>query len=141
MTRVLIAAILVAAAVAVAWWLQRRRPAPAKAPSFHVPERLDRADFDGRSAPWLVVAFTSATCDTCAAVAEKVRALASDAVAVQEVEVRAAKELHDRYGVDAVPLVVLADDRGTVRAHWFGPVSASELWSTVAAVRGDGHPP
>jgi hypothetical protein len=137
MTRVLIAVVLVALAVLVAWLVQRRRPQPARAPTFHVPDALDRDDFDRPDAPWLVVAFTSATCDTCAAVIDKARALESDAVAVQEVEARAQKAVHDRYGVDAVPLVVLVDADGAVRAHFFGPVSAADLWSALAELRDD----
>lgn len=137
MTRLAIAVVLVALAVLVAWLVQRRRPQPERAPTFHVPDALDRSDFDRPDAPWLVVAFTSATCDTCAAVIDKARALESDAVAVQEVEARADKAVHDRYGVDAVPLVVLVDADGVVRAHFFGPVSAADLWSALAELRGD----
>jgi hypothetical protein len=137
MSRVVIAVVLVAVAVLVAWLVQRGRPQPARAPTFHVPDALDRAEFDRPDAPWLVVAFTSATCDTCAAVIDKARALESDAVAVQEVEARAQRAVHDRYGVDAVPLVVLVDAGGAVRAHFFGPVSAADLWSALATLRDD----
>jgi hypothetical protein len=68
-------------------------------------------------------------------VREKVSALESEAVAVQEVEAGAHRPLHDRYRVDAVPLVVMADRTGAVRAHFFGPVAAADLWSTMAALR------
>jgi hypothetical protein len=100
-----------------------------------VPDRLRREDFERANAPWLVVAFTSARCDTCAAVVQKVDALESDAVAVQDVEARARKDLHDRYQVDAVPLVAIADREGVVRAHFFGPVPASDLWAALAELR------
>jgi hypothetical protein len=135
MTRVLLAVALVAAAVLVAWWVQRRGGAPARAPTFHVPDALDRALFDGPDAPWLVAVFTSATCDTCALVREKAQALASDSVVVQELEAKADKPIHDRYDIDAVPLVLLVDATGAVRAHFFGPVSAADLWSTLANLR------
>jgi hypothetical protein len=134
-SRLVIAVVLVAVAVLVAWLLQRRRVQPARAPTFHVPERLARADFPSPDVAWLVVVFTSATCDTCRTVAEKAHALESAAVAVHEVEARADKPLHDRYGIDAVPLAVIADRDGTVRAHFFGPVSAADLWSTLAELR------
>ena len=137
MARLALAAALVVAAVVVAWLVQRRKGEPARAPTFHVPGRLDRSSFDRPEAPWLVVVFTSATCDTCAAVAEKAQALASDVVAVQAVEAKAQRALHDRYGVDAVPLVVVADAEGLVRAHFFGPVPASDLWATLADLRAD----
>lgn len=135
MERLVLAAVLVVAAVAIAVLIQRRRPSAASAPTFHVPEQLDRSDFDRPAAPWLVVAFTAATCDTCAGIVQKIGALESDAVAVQEVEVSARGDLHRRYGVDAVPLVVVADAAGTVRRHFFGPVPTSELWAAVAETR------
>jgi hypothetical protein len=135
--RLALAGVLVAAAVLVAWLWQRRGGDPVRAPTFHVPNRIDRDEFERPDAPWIVVAFTSATCETCAAVVQKTRALESDAVAVQEVEARAGKELHERHGVDAVPLVVIADRAGDVRAHFFGPVAAADLWAALAELRDD----
>jgi hypothetical protein len=122
----------------VAALIQRRRPVATSAPSFHVPEQLDRSLFDRPEAAWLVAVFTSSTCDTCAAVAEKARALDSPRVVVQELEVKARADLHQRYDIDAVPLVVVADVHGTVRRHFFGPVPTSELWAAVAEAR-DAH--
>lgn len=133
--RALIAVVLVLAAVAVATIVQRRRPQPSAAPTFHVPDRVDRSDFDRPDVPWLVAAFTSSTCDTCAGVMQKAMALESDAVAVQELEVKARSDLHQRYGVDAVPLLIVVDSAGTVRRHFFGPVPTSELWAAVADTR------
>ncbi len=100
-----------------------------------MPGALERESFERPDAPWLVAVFTSSTCDTCALVSEKARALASDVVAVQELEAKRDRAMHDRYGVDAVPLLVIADQTGTVRAHFFGPVSAADLWSTLADLR------
>ena len=117
----------------------RRRPdAPTQAPGA-VPTQLDRADFDRPGAPWLVAVFTSATCRTCADVGAKAAVLATDEVAVSEVEYGAARALHQRYRIDAVPLVVVADADGVVRRHFLGPVSATDLWAGVAAAR-DGSP-
>ena len=65
---------------------RRRRPDPPTQPAAHVPVQLDRADFARPDAPWLVAVFTSATCQTCADVAAKAAVLASDDVAVAEVE-------------------------------------------------------
>jgi hypothetical protein len=143
--RFFIALALVVVAVVVATVIQRRRPQPSRAPAFKVPERLDRDDFDRPDTEWLVAAFTSATCDTCAGVVQKARALESEVVAVQEVEVKARKDLHERYEVDAVPLVLVVDASGEVRRHYFGPVPTSELWAAVADERagssGDDEPP
>lgn len=140
MERLIVAAALVAVAVVVALALQRRRKADpeAQAPRFSTPDRLDRADFHRPDADWLVVAFTSATCSTCASVVQRMGPLASDQVAIQEVEVTERPDLHQRYDVDAVPLVVVADAAGSVRAHAFGPQTTAGLWSLVADARGSG---
>lgn len=135
MTRVLLAVVLVAVAVLVAWLLQRRKGEPARAPTFHVPDTVDRGAFDRPEAAWLVAVFTSATCDTCASVSQKARALASDAVVVQELEATRDHAMHERWGIDAVPLVLLVDGTGAVRAHFFGPVEAADLWATLAELR------
>jgi thioredoxin-related protein len=63
--------------------------------------------------------------------------LESDAVAVQEVESLVRRDLHDRYGVEAVPTVVVADADGVVQASFVGVPPAAELWAAVAEVRTD----
>ena len=136
MVRLLIVAALALAAVGVALVLQRRRPrADLGPPQWHIPDALDRHDFDRPDAPWLVVEFSSATCEACAAVWERVRPLESVEVAVQNVEARTGRDLHLRYRIDAVPLVVVADGTGAVRAHLLGPTTAAELWGTLAELR------
>jgi hypothetical protein len=137
MVRLLIVAALAVAACGVAIVLQRRRPRPDLGPpQWSIPSSLDRADFERPEAPWLVVEFSSATCDTCAAVWDRVRLLESGEVAVQEAEARRDRRLHQRYEIDAVPLVVVADRAGTVRAHHLGPTTAADLWGTLAELRG-----
>ena len=138
MERLIVAAVLVAVAVVVALVIERRRPDPPTQASFDVPSQLDRRDFPRPDAPWLVAVFTSATCDTCAAVAAAAAPLESDAVAVVEAEARERKDLHDRYRIEAVPAVVVADADGVVRASFLGPVTAADLWATVARVREGG---
>lgn len=142
MERVLIAAVLVAVAVVVAVVLERRgrRDAPTT-PRWAVPSQLDRGDFAGPSAPWLVTVWTSATCDACAGTAAKAAVLASDEVAVDVIEVSTRGDLHDRYGIDAVPLVAVADSEGVVRASFVGPPTATDLWATLAELRQPGSTP
>lgn len=103
----------------------------------HVPQLLDRRDFVRPEAPWLVAVFTSATCDTCAGVWERAQHLESNSVAVQRVEVSAEKQLHERYRIDAVPTLVVADDDGVVQHAFLGPVTSAELWAAVASTRSD----
>jgi Thioredoxin len=135
--QLLVALLLAVAAVAVAAVLRRRRGStgPTQGPSWAAPSQLDRADFDGATAPWLVVVFSSATCTSCAAMVDKARVLASDDVAVSEVEAGARPDLHRRYGIEAVPITVVADNAGVVRASFIGPATATDLWAAVAQAR------
>ncbi|MFP3906206.1 MAG: TlpA family protein disulfide reductase [Acidimicrobiales bacterium] len=142
MEQFFIAAALIAGAGGVAYVLQRRQPdAPTQPRTYRVPSQLDRGDFDRPDAPWLVAVFTSATCASCAGTWQKVQVLASDEVVVQEVEVSADRELHQRYRIDGVPLVVIADAGGVVRASFVGPATATDLWATVAELREPGSVP
>ena len=144
MERLLIALALVVVAVVVAVVLQRRRPDAPSRPAFSIPAQVDRADFARPEAPWLVAVFTSATCDTCAGVWDRARHLDAGAdgpVVVQELEVGAEKALHERYGIDAVPLVLVADADGVVVRHFLGPVTATDLWAAVAEAREPGSTP
>ena len=79
--------------------------------------------------------FTSATCASCADVRSKADVLASNDVAVDIVEFPARRDVHRRYGIDAVPLLLIADAAGVVRQHFFGPVTATDLWAAVATAR------
>lgn len=135
MERAILAAAVVVVAVIVAIVLERRRPEAPTQGDWAVPAQLDRADFARPDAPWLVAVFTSATCDSCARTIEQARVLASDAVAVDEAEVKARSDLHRRYHIDAVPIVVVADAEGVVRRSFTGPPSATDLWAAVAGVR------
>jgi hypothetical protein len=134
-TRIAIAAVLVGVAIAVALIIEKRRPAPPTQPTWAVPSQLDRDDFDRPDAPWLIAVFTSATCTTCQDVIVKARPLESKDVVVQEVEAVARKDLHQRYAIDAVPMLVLADAMGVVQGSLVGPASAEEIWLAVSEVR------
>ena len=142
MERVLLVVVLAAAAVAVALLIERRRRPAAPTNLRHtLPTQLDRRDFERPDAPWLLAVFTSATCQACGGVWDKARLLASDEVAVQDVEATAAREIHRKYAIDAVPAVVVADRSGAVRAGFLGPVTATDLWATVAELRAPGTLP
>jgi hypothetical protein len=120
----------------VAFVMERRRRADAPTQgSIAVPAQLDRADFPRPDAPWLVVLFTSAACDSCEGLAEKAAPLESADVAVAEAEYPAAKTLHDRYHVNAAPLTVIADAQGVVRDSFVGAFAATDLWTTLANLR------
>jgi hypothetical protein len=140
--RLLIAAVLGLVAVAVALVLQRRQRADVPVRTgYELPTQLDRRDFERPDAPWLVAVFTSSTCSSCRGVWERAAPLASDAVAVQELEHTAHRDLHDRDAIDAVPTTLVADGDGVVAAGFLGPVTATVLWAAVAEAREPGSTP
>ncbi|MDH3754979.1 MAG: hypothetical protein OEU32_14000 [Acidimicrobiia bacterium] len=136
MTRILIAIALVVGSVALAAIIQRRRPDAPTQGRGHVPDQLDRADFDRPDAPLAVIVFTSATCATCSAVWRRALALVDSRIVAQEVEAGADAALHERYEIDAVPLAVVADASGVVRASFLGPISDHELEAVVSRLAG-----
>jgi hypothetical protein len=141
--RSLFFALALGAVVAVVALALRRRQGtqvPTQ-PRYQVPAQVDRADFVRPDAPWLVAVFTSSTCHVCADVARKAAVMESPDVAVQEVEYTAQRALHARYGIDAVPAVVIVDAEGVVRGSFLGPVTATDLWVTVAEARDPGSTP
>jgi Thioredoxin len=126
-TTVLIAVVLGVAALGVAALINRRRPPTAPAAGPHIPGRVDRRDFSRPDAAVLVVVFTSATCASCAAMVATARAEASDVVVVDEVEAGERAEIHRRYEIDSVPILVVADRTGVVRASFAGTVTREAL--------------
>jgi hypothetical protein len=140
--QLVVVVVLGAVAVAVAAYLRRRdRSVPEQGPSYAVPSQLDRGDFVRPEAPWLVAVFSSSTCLACRGTWEKALLLESDEVATQDVEAVADQELHQRYGVDAVPLVVVADAAGVVRRSFVGEPTATDLWAALAELREPGTVP
>ena len=137
MVRLLLALAVVAIAAVVSEVVRRRRSAdPPTQPRHEVPSQLDRADFDGDG--WLVAVFTSETCATCADVVRKAEVLRSTDVAVATVPFQTGRQLHERYAIDAVPCLVIADAEGVVHAGFLGPVTATDLWAAVANARQPG---
>jgi len=131
---VIVGVVVVVALLANLWQRKRQVDAPTQGAS-EVPSQIDRADFARPDAPWIVLAFTSATCQTCSDIERKVRVLETNSVAIQILEYAAERELHERYKIDAVPAVLMADADGVVQANFLGPVSATDLWAALARAR------
>jgi hypothetical protein len=141
-TQLVIAAVVVVVAVVAGLVLRSRRTAAAPTqPSLAVPSQLDRGDFPSATAPWAVVVFSSATCDSCADVVRKAKVLQSKEVSVVEAEFTAARDLHRKYDIQAVPIVAIADAQGVVHRGFAGPVTATDLWAAVADAREPGASP
>ena len=141
MSTLLIAVPLVVVAVLVALVIQRRQPEPPTQPKWSVPTQLDRRDFDRPEGEWIVVVFTSKTCESCESAWAKAAPLASAEVAVQDVAYQTDQKLQERYGIDAAPTIVVADREGVVRASFIGTPSTADLWTAVADVRAGGRGP
>ena len=131
---VIVGVVVVVALLANLWQRKRQVDAPTQGAS-EVPSQIDRSDFVRPDAPWIVLAFTSATCQTCSDIERKVRVLETSSVAIQILEFTAERELHKRYKIDAVPAVLMADASGVVQANFLGPVSATDLWAALARAR------
>lgn len=116
------------------WQRKRQVDAPTQGTS-ELPTQIDRADFVRPDAQWIVLAFTSASCTTCADIERKVRVLETNSVAIQILEYTAERALHARYKIDAVPSVLMADSNGVVQANFLGPVTATDMWAALARVR------
>lgn len=139
--RVVIAAVLVVCAGAVAAILNRRRPEPPTQERVPIPAQLDRADFPGADRPWLLVLWTSATCDSCARARAKASLLESPQVAYVEVPWQEQRDLHERYRIDTVPLILLADADGVVQVSFVGTPNFTDLVGAVAEAREPGSTP
>ena len=136
MGQVIVAAAVLVVALAVGAVLRRQRsPDAPTQPEFSVPSQIDRADFATGGAEWLVAVFSSATCTTCRDLVDKAMVLACAEVAVVDVEYSANTALHRKYHIDAVPILLLADRQGVVKANFVGPVTATDLWAAVARAR------
>ena len=68
----------------------------------------------------------------------KAEVVRSDEVTVDDGTFQAERDLHERYAIDAVPCLVIADPEGVVHAGFLGPVTATDLWAAVANAREPG---
>jgi hypothetical protein len=134
--RVWLAVAIALAVAALAMVLQKRRPEAPSQRRWAVPDQLDRADFERPGAPWLVAVFSSATCASCAAALERAQAVASADVVVEDVEFTARRDLHERYNIETVPMLVVADRQGVVRAHFIGTPAEGEVEQAIAGLTG-----
>ena len=131
-----VGALMIAGTVAA---ILSRHTDPPAANTHHVPSQLDRSDFDATHVPWLVAVFTSAKCETCQGVWDLALQLESEFVAVQEIEATRNKQLHERYRIDGVPTLVIADSSGSVKRAFLGPMTSNDLLSALRELGGTGN--
>ncbi len=141
LTQIIVGLLVAGVAIGVALVLKRRSPEGPPRDAFPVPRQLDRNDFNSPSTPWLVAYFSSLTCDSCVDLGPKVAALASDLVAVDEISYERQRDLHTRYEIAGLPMILIADSVGVVARAFVGSISASDLWASLAECREPGSTP
>lgn len=134
------AAVLVVAAL-VAWRLRRVRPVAPPRDPHPVPRQLDRSDFPRPDAGWLVAYFSSSTCAGCQGLGPKVAVLECADVVTVDCAFETRRDLHDRYDISAIPMILIADREGVVHRAFVGATTATDLWAAVAEVRLPGSSP
>ena len=139
--RIVIALLILATVGGVALVMRRRPPEPPPRDVYPVPKQLDRADFPRPDAAWLVALFSSAACDSCHGLGDKLTPLESSDVAVCEIDAETQSELQRRYELAAIPTTVVADHEGVVRRAFVGAFTATDLWAAVAELRVPGTSP
>ena len=127
MTRLIVLLVLTAAAIGVAYLLQRRRPEPPTAPSYRSPTQVDRADFNAPAETVLIAVFASTSCNSCPAAWEVVQAHARPQVSVERIDLEDDPVRHQRYKIDGVPTTLVIDPDGVVRQAFFGVVDPVAL--------------
>lgn len=139
--RIGIAAAVLVVALIVAWRIRGRQPQAPPRPATLVPHQLDRADFPRVDAPWLVAYFSSVSCGACLGLAPKVQVLDSAQVVTHESSFENDRALHERYEIQALPMILVADGEGVVHRAFLGATTATDLWAAVAEVRSPGTSP
>jgi hypothetical protein len=139
--RIVIALVILVAVGVIAFVMRRRPPDAPPRDVYPVPKQLDRADFPRADAAWLVALFSSATCDSCHGLGDKLTPLESSDVAVCDIDFEHQRALHQRYELAAIPTTVIADHEGVVRRAFVGAFTATDLWAAVAELRAPGTTP
>lgn len=139
--QVAIGVVVALAAGGVAWSLRRRAPEGPPRDAYPVPRQLARADFARPDAPWLIAYFSSDSCASCQGLGPKVAVLESRDVATCELGFTTHRALHDRYQIEAIPMILVADDGGVVRRAFVGATTATDLWAAIAEARQPGTTP
>ncbi len=133
LTLVIVVGVALGASLA-ALVVSRRRPDVPTAPQFAAPQQLDPSDFGSNDTDWLLVLFSSKTCMSCRDAAVVVESIDLAEVTVVELHVEDHRATHDRYAIDAVPTLVLADREGVVRWSFLGAPPPEAVHQTLVDI-------
>lgn len=131
-------ALVVLVVIGLLLGVARKNKAQTQVTSFDLPSEIDPQDFANKKAEVHVWMFSSEHCDGCESVWNKAEVLKSDKVEVAKISYQDAqgRKLHDKYQIEAVPSVVVCDDKGKTLKAFLGNVTATDLWAAVAEARG-----
>ena len=139
MSRLIVLIVLSCGASIVALLLRKLNYRNFVTSGWSIPGHLSREDFNFLNEPWLVVIFSSESCETCKPVVTEGMKLASLGVAIQEVTAETNKSLHEKYDIDAVPMLLLVDKFGVVRSSYLGPSDFDEVKKSIETVIFETH--
>jgi len=119
-TTILLVLVLGGVAFGASFWANRRKPDSPTVPKFVLPFQLDRNDFESSESEWLLVLFSSETCNSCQTVLEQIASLTIFNLHIQNVEFPSEDALHKKYSVESVPSLLLASQKGVVEWSFAG---------------------
>ena len=106
--------LLGAFAISVAYIANNRRTDIPSVPKSSLPIQVDRNDFEMPVMKWLLVFFSSESCSSCIQVREILSDIPLNSIHIQEVSFPQEKNLHNRYAINSVPIVLIANLEGVV---------------------------
>ena len=139
MSRLIVLIVLSCGASIVALLLRKLNYRNFVTSGWAIPGHLSREDFNFLNEPWLVVIFSSESCETCKPVVTEGMKLTSLGVAIQEVTAETNKSLHEKYDIDAVPMLLLVDKFGVVRSSHLGPTNSDQVKKSIETVIFNDH--
>ena len=134
MSRVIVLVLLSSAASLTAVLLRKLNKRNFLTSGWSIPGHLSREDFGFTNEPWLVVIFSSESCETCKPLVAESMKLSSLGIAIQEIAVETNKDLHEKYSIGAVPMLLLVDKFGVVRSSHLGPTNSEEVRNSIQTV-------
>ncbi len=124
--------LLGAFAVVVAYLVNKRNADSPSVPKNSLPIQIDRTDFEKPKTEWILVFFSSNSCDSCQKVRDLLESLTLDSLHIQEVEFPQETTTHQRYGIDSVPITLVAGTDGVVIWSYAG-VPPVDLFSDMVS--------
>ncbi len=119
-------------AVLVAYSVNRRRTDSPSVPQSSLPVQIDRRDFEKPEKKWLLAFFSSESCSSCRTVRNLLKNIQANTIHIQEINFPKDRELHTRYGIDSVPIILIIDSDGVVTWSFAGTPSSALISDAIS---------